>query len=93
MAGISQRMLAHYETKVRNPTPPTVVHLAKALGISIDELMAYKPVTVKEELDRRVVRKARVLTSLSKRDQKTIMNMIDAMDAKRTLRLTRRAAK
>src|SRR5687768_5506328 len=42
-AGISPRMVAHYETKIQNPAPDTVVRLAKALKISVDELFGSKP--------------------------------------------------
>ena len=37
-AGISQRVVAHYETIVSNPASGTVLKLAKALNTPVEEL-------------------------------------------------------
>ena len=82
MTGISHRMIAHYETIVRHPTPDTVVRLAKVLKISTDELMGYKPVKVKEEVDRKVFKRAKMLGELPPPDRKAVMRMIDSIHSR-----------
>ena len=81
MAGISQRMVAHYETVVTNPASNTVLRLAKVLKVSVDELMGNRPVKIKGQLSRKTMRKAKILEELPSEDQKTIIRMIDRLNS------------
>lgn len=79
LAGISSRAVAHYETVGRNPPPEISVKLAKALKVSIDELMGHKALSEKGPLvkNRRLLKKMKELDELPPEDQKTILRMID----------------
>ena len=79
LAGVSQRMIAHYETKFRNPASDTVIRLAKALKINISDLMGNKSIRIKEGIDRKVIKKAKLLEGLSPKDKKAVMQMIDTL--------------
>jgi transcriptional regulator with XRE-family HTH domain len=84
MTGLSQRVIAHYETVIRNPNPDVVVKLAKALKVSSDELMGLAPLKEKEPplKNRRLLRKLKVLDQFSVEDQKKIIGHIDDISTK-----------
>ncbi len=79
LAGISPRAVAHYETVGRSPSPEVAVRLAKALKVSIDEIMGHKALSEKGPLvkNKRLLKKMKELDELPTEDQKTILRMID----------------
>jgi transcriptional regulator with XRE-family HTH domain len=81
LTGISQRMIVHYEKHSKKIDAGVLVKLAKALKVSVDELMGYKAVKNKETLDRNVVRKARMLEELPTEAKKSVLRMIDTLHA------------
>lgn len=82
LTGVSQRVIALYETIIKNPTPDLVVRIAKSLDVSIDELMGHKTIKIKENLDRKTIKKARMIAELPLSDQKTILRHIEDLKAK-----------
>jgi transcriptional regulator with XRE-family HTH domain len=78
--GLSRRAIGHYETKGWDIPPKSAVHLAKALDVSIDDLFGYKP-SPKEEFikSRKIFRKMRDLETLPRQNQKTVLDLIDAL--------------
>ena len=86
LTGISLRMIAHYETKVKYPSPDKLMLLAKALKVSIDELLGYKPVKEKEIIkNRKLLKKLKMADDLPLKDQKAIIHYIDALVAKQKM--------
>ncbi len=83
---VSPRVIALYETIIKNPTPEIVVRLAKTLDVSIDELMGHKPVKEKEAIPRNIIKKARMLAELSPSDQKTVLGLVDVLHVKKKSR-------
>ena len=83
-AGISQRMVAHYETVIQNPNPDVVVRLAKALKVSADEIMGLKPIKEKEPplKNRKLLKRLKALDQMPPEDQKKIISHIDDLSAK-----------
>jgi len=79
MSGISNRMIAYYETRVKNPSSAIVMRLAKALKVNIPELMGQKPLNIKEEVSRKTIKKAKMLEELPPEAQKSVMKMIDTL--------------
>jgi transcriptional regulator with XRE-family HTH domain len=79
LVNVSPRVIALYETVIKNPTPEVVVRLAKTLDVSIDELMGHKPVKVKEELNRKIARNVRLLEELDPAAQKMVVRMIKSL--------------
>lgn len=90
MTRISPRMIAHYETKIQNPAPETVVRLAKALDISVDELFGHtsapKQAIIK---NRKLFKKMKVAEGLPPHAQKTVMDLIDGLETKHSARKTK----
>ena len=82
--GISQRMISHYESKVKSPPLKYIILIADALQVSVDTLVGNKP--IKYEFDSRVARRIKLIESLSERDQKAIWSFVNGLVAKKKLR-------
>jgi transcriptional regulator with XRE-family HTH domain len=83
-SGISRRMIAYYETKLRNLPPDSLIRLANALKVSVDELMGYRVPTQKEPpvRNRTLLKKLKALDRFSLEDQKKIIGHIDDIGTK-----------
>jgi len=88
MTGVSYRVIAHYETVVKNPSPDVVVKIAKALKVSADELMGLKPLTQKEPpvKNRRLLKKMKTIDDSPRSDQQDVMKYIDMVVDRRRKR-------
>ena len=82
--GITQRMISHYESKVKSPPLKYIILIADALQVSVDTLVGNKP--IKYEFDFRVARRIKLIESLSERDQKAIWSFVNGLVAKKKLR-------
>lgn len=81
-SSVSRRMIAYYETKASQPAVKNVYLLAKALEISIYDLIEEKENKVTElfkDADPRTLKKIMSIIKLPKKDRATIYNMIDAL--------------
>jgi len=80
-------MIAYYETNISNPPVRNLLAIAKALNVSIYELLGEKPINDSVELftdiDLRTLKKIMLIKELSKKDRATIYNMIDALIKKK----------
>lgn len=82
--GVSQRVIAYYETESRQPPGALLADLATALKVSTDELLGLKAST-----ERRSPKRARLLKRLQKIedlpavDQRTVLRLLDALHAAR----------
>jgi len=82
-AGMSQRMVSHYECEIENPNAEMVVKLAQALGVTADELLGVKPARriaeepVNDPALRRYWKRIRAIADLPERDQKSVLRMLD----------------
>ncbi|HEX8988228.1 MAG TPA: helix-turn-helix transcriptional regulator [Rhodocyclaceae bacterium] len=78
--GISQRMVAYYESP--NATPPSnlLPSIATALGVSIDELFgrSTKRRLVKQEGDSRLRRRLLAIEKLDVAEKRQVLQLIDA---------------
>jgi len=75
---ISRRMIAYYETRVKDIPPKKVVALSKALGVSVDELLGAIPAKETELIhSRRIAKKLKTVETLPKKDQKAVIDYID----------------
>jgi len=80
LTGISPRMIAYYETRAKNPSPATIVALAKALKVSIDDLLGYrKPKDEPVIKNKKLLRRLKDFDQLSDQDQKVILRYIDGI--------------
>lgn len=86
--GISQRVVAYYETEGGTPAPDLLIKLADALNVSTDVLLGRKndPKRSSEgprPKNLRLLRQFEQLEQLPPEDRKTVMKMIDTL-AERT---------
>jgi len=82
LSDVSRRMIAHYETNASNPPVKVVFMLARALDVSIYDLISEKEnevVDLFKDVDPRTLKKIMSIKELSKKDRSTIYNMIDAL--------------
>lgn len=75
--GISQRMVSHYEGRAEHPPAAQLPALAKALGVTTDELLGIKPVKKARKPDTRLERRLQQIQKLDSRPRKQIMQLID----------------
>jgi transcriptional regulator with XRE-family HTH domain len=88
-AGMSKRMIGHYETHVKRPSLEKINKIAEALETSVEELMGNSDTTVKKESkdpSYKIMKKVRVIEELPTRDQNTIFSLINALAEKNKLK-------
>lgn len=80
LTGISQRMIAHYETRASNIPLDKLIIIIKTLGISLDELMELKKLREIKPVEKpsRLMNKLIKVENLPKSAQKTILKTINA---------------
>jgi transcriptional regulator with XRE-family HTH domain len=83
ISGISRRMLVHYESVVKMPPVEKVKNIARALGVSSDELLGMPTPTKdqknNEKASYRIMKRVRLIEKLPKRDQDMILNLINTL--------------
>lgn len=86
--GISQRMIAYYETQTEPPPSYVLPRLAKALNASVDELIGVKPMkrrTAKPKRSR-LMNRVRQIEGLSPQDYRQVVQFIDTVVERSRLR-------
>jgi transcriptional regulator with XRE-family HTH domain len=82
-AETTQRAVSYYETEAGFPPAPAVIALAKALGITTDELLGVKPPKVERVSDdseaRRQWKRFQMIATLPERDQKAVIRLINSL--------------
>jgi transcriptional regulator with XRE-family HTH domain len=78
--GVSQRMVAYYESPAATPPANLLPQIATALGVSIDELFgrAQKRKLVKQEGDSRLRRRLLAIEKLDVSEKRQVLQVIDA---------------
>jgi transcriptional regulator with XRE-family HTH domain len=77
---ISQRMIAHYETRGALPPGHVLTALAEALSVSVDELVGTKaprPVSARTQSSRRILRRLQQMEKLPLKDKRELLAIID----------------
>ena len=82
--GTTQRVISYYEAVAPVPSGDIVLNLAKALGVSTDELLGAKPPRkIDSPIDkpeaRRYWRRFQQLMELPEKDQRAVLRTIDSM--------------
>lgn len=77
--GISKRMVAYYEGQANRPPAHLLVPIAKILKLSVDELLGVKLSSIKSTDNASLWRKLKKAEALSKKDQKTLLDFLDAL--------------
>lgn len=77
LVGVSNRVIAYYEKETQYPPSRLIIPLAKALGVSSDELLGMKEPKTDLDPDKAALwRKLKVVESLPQIDQKAILHYI-----------------
>ena len=78
--GISQRMVAYYESPAATPPANLLPQIATALGVTIDELFgrSAKRKLVKQEGDSRLRRRLLAIEKLDLAEKRQVLQVIDA---------------
>jgi transcriptional regulator with XRE-family HTH domain len=91
--GTSQRMIAYYEAQGGNVSADVIADLATALKVTVDELVLGKngKATKKKQSpqDLRLMRKLRQVEKLPPKDRRSVLQFIDALVEKETLKKAR----
>ena len=81
--GISQRMVAYYESQSEHPPAHLLPTLADAFGITIDQLLGREPITPrKRPKNAQLMRKLQQVEKLPARARNAVLEHIDALVAK-----------
>ena len=80
--GLSQRMVAYYESQGGQPPGPILPELARALGVTTDELLGLEEIA-EEELpsprEARLMKRLSRVAELPPADQKAVLRFVDAL--------------
>lgn len=86
--GVSQRMVAYYESPAATPPANLLPQIAAALGVTIDELFGRAPKRklVKQEGDSRLRRRLLAIEKLDLAEKRQVLQVIDAFIERGQLR-------
>ena len=86
--GVSQRMVAYYESPAATPPANLLPQIATVLGVSIDEMFgrSQKRKLVKQEGDSRLRRRLLAIEQLDVADKHQVLQVIDAFIERGQLR-------
>lgn len=91
--GVSNRVIAYYETESGQPPGALLVDLCKALKVSADELLGIKPAKEpKNPKLARLMNRLKKVADLPQADQRSILQHVDALvDARKKTKKKRTA--
>ena len=78
--GVSNRVIAYYELESKQPPGAMLADLARALRVSVDELLGAKP--IKDQTrprTARLMKRLRRVEDLPPADQKAVLKYLDAL--------------
>jgi transcriptional regulator with XRE-family HTH domain len=85
--GASQRMIAYYETHAEKAPARHLTALAQVLRVSVDELVGYQPVeTPAGRANLRLWHRLRQVEALPPSDRKQVLQLIDTLVERETLK-------
>jgi len=77
--GVSKRVIAYYEGETNYPPAHLLIPIAKALKISVDELLGLKKSEVSDTNHAALWRRLKKAEQLSTKDRKALLDFIDAL--------------
>ena len=85
--GVSQRMIAYYETHAEKAPARHLTALAQVLRVSVDGLVGYRPVEIPAgRANPRLWRRLRQVEALPPPDRKHVLQLIDTLVERETLK-------
>jgi transcriptional regulator with XRE-family HTH domain len=77
--GVSQQVITNYERGIREPNIETLLKIAGALDVSIEKLIADKPIKPDEQTSRALQKRIELVKKLPPEKQKAFMTLVDAL--------------
>jgi transcriptional regulator with XRE-family HTH domain len=78
--GVSQRVIAYYESDGAQPPGPLLVEFSRVLRVSADELLGIKPFKDKTSpKTARLLKRLRKVENLPLADQRAVFKLVDAL--------------
>lgn len=77
--GVSRRVIAYYEGETNFPPTHLLIPIAKALRVSVDELLGLKKQDVSDSNHAALWRKLKKAEELPKKDRKAVVNYIELL--------------
>jgi transcriptional regulator with XRE-family HTH domain len=85
--GISQRMIAYYEKQIQHPPTHLLPALAKALGVTADQLLGSETVRATgKEKDKRLWRRFSQIEKLDAKEKRQVIQLLDTFIEKEQLK-------
>jgi transcriptional regulator with XRE-family HTH domain len=85
--GISQRMVAYYESQTEHPPTHLLPSLADALSLTTDQLLGREAVSPrKAPKNQQLLRRLRTVESLPAAERRQVLHLIDALVERNLLR-------
>ena len=82
-AETTQRAISYYENEAGYPPAPALIALARALGVTTDELLGLeerRPTELEQDPElRRLWRRFRKVSALPERDQRAVVRLINSL--------------
>ncbi len=77
--GTSRRVIAYYETQSDYPPATLLPQLAKALGMTVDELLGTKPLPqTRKPTNSRLQRRLQQIEKLNTKEKRQVLQLLDA---------------
>lgn len=89
MIGVSQRIIHHYENKAEYPPAQKLIEIARALNMSIDELLGLSDNdnnAIYQDIKPGLAKKLRLASNLPSHDLKALTTFIDALILKQQVK-------
>ena len=78
--GVSKRVIAYYEQEDAQPPGAMLVDLARALGVSTDQLLGLKPTREKKSpRTARLLKRLQKVEKLRPADQRVVLKLVDGL--------------
>ena len=89
LAGVSQRVIDHYEKHAKRPSIDKIKKLAAALGVTDEELLGIQQIKakdLKEDTSFKIMKKVRIIEKFPKRDQDVVFSLINSLAEKNKIK-------
>jgi transcriptional regulator with XRE-family HTH domain len=83
--GTTQRMISHYESKVKSPPLQFIIKIAQVLNVSLDMLLGLQPLK-KNDIEPKIAKKIKIIQQLPLRDQNEIWSHVNSLVTKNKLK-------
>jgi len=77
--GVSQQVITNYERGIREPNIETLLKIAGALDVTVEAIIADKPIKPDEQTSRALQKRIEQVKKLPREKQKAFISFVDAL--------------